>query len=218
MHARVLIALLIGSGCGGAEDEVPRVPSATRASEVHYASRVVSYTKGDKGGFNEAKLPGVVLGPPVGGGCCSGSLNVLSLGDGGEIVLTFDVAIVDGPGVDFVVFENPFEPGGDASSVVAEPAEVAVSDDGVTWTAFPCTATAYPYGSCAGWHPVHASAEAPIDPAAPEKAGGDAFDLAAIGVTHARFVRIRDMNRKLPAASPTAGFDLDGVAVLHFQP
>ena len=215
MSMRAWFVMLVGLwGCSSAEVE----PSRETKPEVKYASRVVSYTKGDKGGFNENKLPGIVLGPPVGGGCCAGSLNVLSLGNGGEIVLAFDVTIVDRPGADFIVFENPFEPGGEPADVVAEPAEVSVSEDGTTWTPFPCTATAYPYGTCAGWHPVYATAESPIDPSAPEKAGGDAFDLASIGVARARFVRIRDMNRKYPAASPTAGFDLDGVAVLHFQP
>ncbi len=218
-------------GCGSAEELVPRamdagpdVPTTSAdvttdaAPPVKYASKVVSYTKGDKGGFNEDKLPGIVLGPPVGGGCCAGSLDVLSLGNGGEIVVGFDVDIVDEPGVDFVVFENPFEPAGDPTSVMAEPAEVAVSEDGITWTAFPCTAIAYPYGTCAGWHPVYATAEAPIDPRDPSRAGGDPFDLASIGVSRARFIRIRDMNGRFPAASPTAGFDLDGVAVLHFTP
>lgn len=220
----VVLAL---AGCGSGEELVPRalVDGGTNgapevASEttppVKYATKVVSYTKGEKGGFNEEKLPGVVLGPPIGGGCCAGSLDVLSLGDGGEIVLGFDVAIVDEPGVDFVVFENAFEYSND--NVLAEPAEVSVSDDGVTWTPFPCTATTPPYGTCAGWRPVYATAESPIDPRDPSRAGGDPFDLAAIGVSRARFIRIRDMNRRFPAANPTAGFDLDGVAVLHFQP
>jgi hypothetical protein len=211
---RALALMLLLTSCGSSEELVAR----DVAPEVKYATRVVSYTKGDKGGYNEAKLPGVVLGPPRGGGCCAGSLDVLSLGDGGEIVLGFDVTIVDAPGVDFVVFENPFEPSGDPTGVVAEPAEVSVSEDGVTWTPFPCTAKAYPYGACAGWHPVYATLESPVDARAPEKAGGDAYDLSTIGVTRARFIRIRDINRKYPAAAPTAGFDLDGVAVLHFQP
>jgi hypothetical protein len=209
---RPIVLLACGLfGCGGGDELVPRggidagseVAVDAAPPPVAYASKVVSYTKGPKGGYNEAKLPGVVVGPPTGGGCCAGSLDVFSLGDGGEIVVGFDVAIVDGEGTDFVVFENPFEPSGDPTSVLAEPAEVSVSEDGVTWTAFPCTATAYPYGSCAGWHPVYATAEAPIDPRDPARAGGDAFDLATIGVKHARFVRIRDM---------------DGVAVLHFTP
>lgn len=213
---RSLLVFVLLVGCGSADALVPREQPVS--SSVRYASRVVSYTKGEKGGFNEDKLPGIVLGPPSGGGCCAGSLDVLSLGDGGEIVLGFDQAIVDGEGPDFVVFENPFEPSGEPASVVAEPAEVSVSEDGVAWTPFPCTARAYPYGTCAGWRPVYATAESPIDPREPDRAGGDAFDLAAIGVKRARFVRIRDMNTKYPAAAPTAGFDLDGVAVLHFQP
>lgn len=225
----VVLSVLYGLGalgCGAA-DEVPRVTNdaatdavsdAPTRPDVKYATRVVSYKKGNKGGFNEDKLPGVVLGAPTGGGCCSGSLDVLSLGDGGEIIVGFDVAITDAPGVDFVVFENAFEPGGDPTGVVAEPAEVAVSEDGETWHAFPCTPKGYPYGTCAGWHPVYATPEAPIDPREPEKGGGDGFDLATIGVARARFVRIRDMNTQYPAAAPTAGFDLDGVAVLHFQP
>lgn len=185
--------------------------------EVAYATGVVSFTKGEKGGHQEDLLPDVVLGPPKGGGCCAGSLDVLSLGNGGEIVLSFDVAIVDGPGPDLLVFENPFQISGDPSSVLAEPAEVAVSDDGETWTTFPCSMTAYPYDGCAGWNPVYANEASPVDPREPEKAGGDPFDLATIGVKRARFVRIRDANKKIPAAAPTAGFDLDGVAALHFE-
>ncbi|MGZ3420662.1 MAG: hypothetical protein ACXVEE_22490 [Polyangiales bacterium] len=184
---------------------------------VAYATKVVSHVVGEKGGNNEDKLPDIVLGPPHGNGCCAGSLDVYSLGNGGEIVLGFDVAIVDGPGTDFLVFENAFEIAGDPTNILAEPGEVAVSEDGETWVAFPCTAKAYPYGTCAGWHPAYASADQPIDPAHPEAAGGDPFDLAMIGVKKARFVRIRDMNAKIAAAAPTAGFDLDGIAALHFE-
>jgi hypothetical protein len=210
------------SGCGSAEELVPRADptgggqTQSAVTSVQYASKVVSYTEGEKGGLNEDKLPGVVLGPPRGGGCCAGSLDVLSLGDGGEIVLEFDAPIVDGAGVDFIVFENPFQIGGDPSAVLAEPAEVSVSEDGVTWTTFPCTAKEWPYGTCAGWRPVLATLEAPLDPREPAKAGGDPFDLATVGVERARFVRIRDMNRRFPAAAPTAGFDLDAIAALHF--
>ena len=43
--------------------------------------------------------------------------------------------------------------------------------------------------------------------------GGDQFDLATLGVTEARFVRIRDMQEA--GAAPTAGFDLDAVAIVN---
>ena len=186
--------------------------------EAHYATKVVSYSPGDGGGYNSDKLPGVVLGPPEGGGCCAGSVDVVSLGNGGEIVLGFDVEIVDGPGVDFLVFENPFDIGGDPKNPLAEPGEVSVSEDGKTWTTWPCTATTYPYGACAGWHPVLATKASGVDTRDPGKAGGDPFDLADLGVARARYVRIRDMNRKFPAKDGTAGFDLDGVAVIHSSP
>lgn len=211
-----LLCSLAGGSLVGCGSEPPlATASASAPAALGYATRVVSFTKGEKGGFHEELLPGVVLGPPRGNGCCAGSLDVLSLGNGGEIVLAFEHDIVDGPGTDFLVFENSFEVSGDPTNVVAEPAEVSVSMDGVHWTAFPCTATKFPYGTCAGWHPVYASPDQPLDPEHPEAAGGDPFDLATIGVRRARYLRIRDMNGRFPAAAPTAGFDLDAIAVLH---
>ena len=206
--ASVTLAAL-GAGCSsnvGGE--------AATATSATFATRVVSFTKGKDGGFGEEKLPNVVLGPPHGGGSGGGSTDVLSLGVGGEIVLGFDADIVDGAGPDFLVFENPFLVGGDPTQVWAELGEVSVSDDGVTWTTFPCTERKYPYGMCAGWHPVLATPGRTIDATTWEDAGGDFFDLSAIGVSRARFVRIRDV---MPHAGTggTAGFDLDAVAVLH---
>lgn len=197
--------------------DAPEAAVDAALGPVAYATKVVSRSVGENGGYGEEKLPDVVLGPPHGGGCCANSLDVYSLGNAGEIILGFDVAIVDGPGVDFLVFENAFEIAGDPTNILAEPAEVSVSEDGATWTVFPCTATAYPYGACAGWHPVYASPEQPVDPAHPEAAGGDPFDLATIGVKKARFVRIRDASSKIPAKAPTAGFDLDAIAAIHFE-
>src|SRR5262245_32235493 len=51
--------------------------------------------------------PGIVLGPPGTATPTTGSLTVLSLGHAGSIVLEFsDNVVVDGPGPDFIVFEN----------------------------------------------------------------------------------------------------------------
>ena len=157
------------------------------AFEARYATKVVSYTQGEGGGFNADKLPEIVLGPPKGGGCCSGSVDVVSLGNGGEIVVGFDVEIVDGPGVDFVVFENPFDIGGDATNPYAEPGEISVSEDGKTWSTWPCTTLKYPYGACAGWHPVLATKATGVDVRDPGKAGGDPFDLGDLGDFGASF-------------------------------
>jgi hypothetical protein len=184
-----------------------------------FATKVVDFKPGQCAGFGIPAMPEVVLGPPVGAGDRSGGLDVVSLGEHGSIVLSFEPnAIVDGPGADFIVFENAFFAGGDPESPFAEPGEVSVSDDGVTWKTFSCTATAAPYGACAGWHPVYSAPDNGVSPFDPAVAGGDAFDLAQIGVTHARYVRIVD---KSPTSCPVAskptnfGFDLDAVSIVH---
>jgi hypothetical protein len=156
-------------------------------------------------------MPDIVLGPPKGGGTTKGSVDVVSLGNGGEIVLSFEPnAIVDGPGDDFIVFENAFYATSD-SKPYAEPAEVSVSEDGTNWTAFPCSSTKEPpYDTCAGWRPVLASED-------PKAAGGDPFDLATIGVKQARFIRIKDRTtQRCTSQGPnTNGFDLDGAFAIH---
>ena len=107
--------------------------------------------------------------------------------------------------------------GGSIRAQARTQSSIAVSADGEHWTAFPCTASKYPYGQCAGWHPVFATADTGVDVTDPSKAGGDAFDLADIGVARARFVRVRDMGARRPACCGMAGFDLDAMAAIHFQ-
>ena len=185
-----------------------------------YATEVVSFDPGDGAGYGAEQMPDVVLGPPDGRGTMSASLDVVSLGAGGEIVVGFgDRIIKNGEGADFVVFENPFWPGGDEEQVYAELGEVSVSEDGQEWHHFSC---AYevddppPYDGCAGWTPTldyDTEAAAPLDP---ERSGGDAFDLGDIGVERARYVRIRDIWGL--GEAPTRGFDLDAVGLIHHGP
>ncbi len=196
-----------GSGGGGADGEGP---IACNGPGARFVTDVPTACFGEGEAFGHDTFPKSALGPPEGGGCCKGSLDVVSLGHGGSITLAFTGnAIVDGPGVDFLVFENVFDIGGDPEHPYAELGTVEVSVDGATWTAFPCTAKAYPYGSCAGWHPVFAGEKEGVDPLDPAVAGGDPFDLADIGVKEARFVRITDR------ADAPGTFDLDGVAIVN---
>lgn len=189
----------------------------TRADR--FVTKVESVMYGPCAGFGQAQLPGVVQGPPLGGGDLHGSLDVLSLGTGGQIVLSFgDNAILDGPGADFIVFENAFYAGSMQSDVFAEPGEVSVSADGTTWKTYPCTATAAPYGACAGWHPVYSTPDNGISPFDSKAAGGDAFDLADVGLAEVRFVRIVDKTTEACAMGSsinTNGFDLDAIAIVH---
>jgi len=195
------------------EDMAPRDTSG-----LPYASRVVDFSPGRGAGFGQSKMPGVVLGPPEGKGPGGGSLDVVSLGVGGSITLEFgEAGIVDGEGPDFVVFENPFWVRNDPMQVYAELAQVSVSEDGETWSVFPCEPSpndAAEWPGCAGWTPTLAYDPFEIVPLDWELTGGDAFDLADVGVERARFVKIEDL--ETDTTSPTsAGFDLDAVGVVR---
>jgi len=143
---------------------------------------------------------------------------ILSLGLGGEITLRFDRhLIVDGPGPDFTVFENAFRyTMGGVQRTYAEPAEISVSRDGVTFVPFPFDSSTLV--GCAGVTPTNGDR----DPRDPSVSGGDPFDLATIGIDSVRFVRIHDVtsivrdDRRHPFWDPTLnGFDLDAVVAVN---
>jgi hypothetical protein len=181
-----------------------------------FATSVPQHEFGEGSTFGQAEeaFPENVFGPPQGKGCCSGGLDVATLGDGGSIVLGFgDTLIVDGPGPDFVVFENPFAIGGDETEVFAELARVEVSPDGESWTPFPCTAS--DDAACAGQEPVFGNYGLGFDPLDPAVSGGDKFDLADIGISAARFVRITDLDGDEGALD--CCFDLDAVGIVNAE-
>ncbi|MBI5607580.1 MAG: cell surface protein [Deltaproteobacteria bacterium] len=190
--AKATLAALTGSGAAHPADP--------------FADRVVAYAPGPEAGFGQPSMPAVVLGPPKGAGHLAGSLDVVSLGKNGSIVVAFDDWVAtDGPGVDLLVFENPFDG-------FTETGEVAVSADGITWHTWPCNGN--DAKGCAGVTPVYSAPGNGIAPTDPAVSGGDGFDLAVLGLQAIRYVRVRDtgVNQYL---APTGGFDLDAVAVLH---
>jgi len=193
---------------------------AGHAAADPFADTVVAYQIGTGGGSGQ---PALVLGPPRGGGAFQGSTDTLSLGLGGWIVLAFtDNLIVDGPGPDFTVFENAFLTRGLVT--------------GGPFAAFPCHADEGPYYTgCAGVYPVFANtgdanAPSPLVPTTtpiadlvgvpvdgfvpPPGSGGDSFDLAAVGLSAVRFVRI-DASGLRAGLAGLSGFDLDAVAAVH---
>ena len=126
------------------------------------------------------------------------------------IVLEFtDLGLIDGDGPDLLVFENPF-------TGWYELGVVAVSEDGETWHEWECESDnpddGYP--GCAGVGLVWTHPDNDIDPTDPQEAGGDAFDLADLGVDRARFVRIRDSGTNTYEGT-SGGFDLDAIAVVN---
>lgn len=223
------------------------------ACQDPFADRVVSVTYGIGAGFGQDFFPQNVLGPPYGNADPhnpqSSPQHLLSLGNVGSIILEFvDNIVVDGPGVDLAVFENPVIQIGDTEYSFCEAAIVAVSQDGVNFYTFPFDFIPPPPGGrlgrmadyigFAGIHPVFSNPENGINPLDPSVSGGDFFDLADVGLTWAKYVKITDTG--IPG-TPTEtrdadgdviddpgnlyndpsigklGFDLDAVAAIHWQ-
>jgi hypothetical protein len=212
-QAAIIAAIILIGGCG---DSFSSVVDATAEDGPCAVVDVVRFDPGEGSGHGSDRLPGVVIGVPDGGKTSEGSLDVLSLGLGGELIVRLGCDVRDGDGVDLVVYENAFLVGS-TGNAFAEPAEIAVSADGEIFHAFFCeapTAQVAPddgVDGCAGLAPVAANAENGLAGVFPD-GGGDGFDLARVGLERARFVRIRD--RSAAGATPNAGFDLDAVVAV----
>lgn len=173
------------------------------------------------------QTPQLALGKAAGN-----SYDIVSLGEGGRITLTFAGVLFDGPGADFAVFENAFDDN------FLELARVEVSSDGLTFVRFPAYSfTPGPVGGFGAIDPTN------IDGLAGKyrQGYGTPFDLEllkdspGLDVNHVRYVRIVDVVGDgsafddFPAAfggphriydpyptTGSAGFDLDAVGVIHF--
>jgi len=182
---RITLLLLLFVFCLPVNGLRAQSPWATRVVAVQFGT-------GQSFGQDSADFPANVLGPvaPTAGPTAPASSpdEVVSLGRGGWIVLGFAGPIVDGPGPDFTVFENAFLFG--SGSVFDEWLTVEVSAGGQNWVPFP-----YDSVTGAGMAGRTPTAAAPVDYGNPAESGGDAFDLAAIGVDSARFVRLTDATR-----------------------
>ncbi len=192
------------AGQGGGEGGVPATQECA-VPGARFATSVVDHAFGGGQSFNQQRFPAPILGPPD----ANEPRAVVSLGNGGFVVLAFEGnAIVDGPGTDFTVFENPLPD-------YRELATVAVSEDGQSWHEFPCDASqdGPDYGRCAGVNVVRSSVRNGVDPLDPRVSGGDRYDLAELGVARARFVRITDRADLVGGLADV--FDLDAVAIVN---
>jgi hypothetical protein len=178
-------------------------------------------------GFASSGTAGNTLGPAMENG-------VLSLGDGGSIVLGFPAPLSDGPGPDFAVFENGFSDG------FLELAMVEVSSNGQDFFSFPCYSETQTMVQTGPFDTLDARNLSNL--AGKYRAGfGTGFDLQelqgrpGLDVSQVLFIRIRDVvgsldpvygtadnlgrmiNDPWPTPFESGGFDLDAVGVLHFQ-
>ena len=180
-----------------------------------WADNVVTVNYGAGAGFGQEYYPGNILGPPDTAATAIVPSNspqeLLELGFGGMIILEFsDNVIVDLPGSDFTVFENPFWIGGNPEMPFVEAGIVAISADGINWREFPYDPETYE--GLAGVTPTNGSE----DPTDPEVSGGDSFDLFELGLDTVRFVRITDAGDLVPDNGWTS-FDLDAVVAVHSE-
>ena len=143
---------------------------------------------------------------------------ILSLGIGGEIIVSFkNYTILNGVGIDFVIFENSFiNPVN--KKYFAEPAVISVSYDGLEYFDFP-----YNYETlegCAGVNPTIGDKN-PYDY---PSSGGDGFDLNIVGINEIKYIKIKDITESiyqnknhLYYDAVLSGFDLDAVVGLNYR-
>lgn len=144
---------------------------------------------------------------------CADPCQIVSLGKGGYVVLEFDPPIANGPGPDFLVFENAFFYG--SGQVYDEWMIVSVSQEGTNWHTFPYDSVTGM--GLAGRTPTGCSScTGSINWQDPSQAGGDAFDLSVVGLAWARFVRVEDATRWQSPDRLSA--DLDGIVAIHLLP
>lgn len=164
------------------------------------------------------------------------SSNIVSLGDGGQITLTFDLPITNGAGFDFAVFENGF------ADTFLELALVEVSSNGSDFVRFPAVSLTPDSPQVGSFGALDATN---LENLAGKYRGGygTPFDLdqvaglsPAVDANNIHYVRIVDVvgtidptfgtldslgnliNDPYSTAFASGGFDLDGVAVLHAVP
>jgi hypothetical protein len=174
----------------------------------------------------------VALGKP------GGTMDVISLGDGGSATLTFASPIYNGPGPDFAVFENGLVNAQDNTICFLELAFVEVSSDGENFFRFPAVSKVQDSEQLGGFDCIHASL---IHNFAGKYAVyyGTPFDLDEVEdnallnknkITHVRIIDVvgnidpeyasydsegHAVNDPWPTPFNSSGFDLDAVGVIH---
>lgn len=157
---------------------------------------------------------------------------LVSLGDGGFAIVTFDAPVFNGPGWDFAVFENSF------SDDFLELAFVEVSSDGINYFRFPATSLTQDSTQTDSFGSTDATKVNNL--AGKYRAPyGTPFDLddlkdePGLDVNNITHIKIMDVvgsineayatfdhngnkvNDPWPTPFPSSGFDLDAVGVIH---
>ena len=185
----------------------------------------VIWGNGQNFGRTEEYFPNNIFGPPSSTATMyvpeDSEEELCSLGKGGEIVVGCkNHYIVNGPGVDFIIFENVFVNSANTKTFV-EPAIVSVSQDGVNFIEFKFDMSTFEGLAGINWTN---GGNNPFDYSV---SGGDGFDLSDVMLDTIKYIKIKDtsdiaskIDKTHPYYSPVSvlsGFDLDAVAILYAQ-
>ncbi len=159
---------------------------------------------------------------------------VVSLGDSGSAILSFDIAITNGDGADFAIFENSF------SDFFLELAFVEVSTDGRNYVRFPSISLTQDSLQVASFGEINPQ---DINNLAGKYRGGfgTPFDLSdlpendSVNIDSINFIKIIDVvgtidtlfasydsqgniiNDPYPTSFNSSGFDLDAVGIINYR-
>ena len=173
-------------------------------------------------------------------GKANGIMDVVSLGDGGNAIVTFNKPIKNGNDADFVIFENGFQVQSPPNQYFLELAFVEVSSDGINFVRFPAVSLTQTNTQLGGFDQ--------LDPTKIHNLAGkyianygtpfdleDIKDSANINIDSVLYVKIIDVVGNInpqyasydsesniindPWSTPfwSCGFDLDAVGVIHYK-
>ncbi len=201
-----------------------------RRGYINISDTTATYNGSNKASFGSAEL---ACGMP------GGTMDVVSLGDGGYAIVSFEKPVCNGEGYDFAVFENGLIPQNQPDKAFLELAFVEVSSDSVHFFRFPAVSTTpfdkqiggFDYLDARNLHNLAGKYVANY---------GTPFDLdelknvsPLLDVNNVRFVKIIDVigtinpefasrdvdsniiNDPFPTPFASCGFDLDAVGVIH---
>lgn len=160
------------------------------------------------------------------------SFDIVSLGDSGVAIITFERPIENGAGVDFAVFENGF------ADDYLELAFVEVSSDGDRYVRFPAKSEAsttiqigpYEFSDCRFFNNLAGKYRQGYGTPFDLEELKDSSGIDLMNITHVKLIDVvgtineefgsfdqygNVINDLYPTDFPSGGFDLDGVAVIN---
>lgn len=244
---QIIISLILYTGTSGYAQSYPPAAGFEGSDAVHKDSSIlkawavsaelkrglqnISNPEGDTVSFGTVDN---VLG------AAQGNPNVVSLGDGGSIILQFNHPICNGTGPDFAVFENGFRQDSTSYNAFLEFAFVEVSSDGKNYYRFPAISEIQTETQTGSFTETDARY---IHNLAGKYTGnyGTPFDLEEMkyymnsnfninNITHIKIIDVTGtvnpefasydsngniINDPYPTNFPSGGFDADAVGVIH---